>query len=319
MKKNWKITSKLLSLFCALCLFNACDNEELVDPGGNELTAQKRIDHTLNVDGRDREFIVFQPAGIQVSSPVPVVFMLHGTSGNGEKFYNISGWKEKAAKEKFYAIFPSSLSYCITEDGVKSTTTKWNHFDLDSIACPGQKLYDDVKFFREMLKFLQTKYPIDPKRVYVSGFSNGGQFTFRLAVEASDVIAAVAPFGTIFTNQNKVPLSLIPIYHGFGNLDDRFFPLNNGQPLPMGAALMNLGGMKLSTSTICNAFGLTYANTLKETANAAFWTFNTPTKGNTNVYYIHEFKDMTHEYPNGDNYPIAATELLWPFFSKYSK
>ena len=77
--------------------------------------------------------------------------------------------------------------------------------------------------------------------------------------------------------------------------------------------------MKLSTSTICNAFGLTYANTLKETANAAFWTFSTPTKGNTNVYYIHEFKDMTHEYPNGDNYPIAATELLWPFFSKYSK
>lgn len=319
MKKNSKITLQLLLLFCALFLFNACDSEELVDPGGNELTAQKRIDHTLNVDGKDREFIVFQPAGIKVSSPVPVVFMMHGTSGDGEKFYNISGWKEKAAKEKFYAVFPSSLTYCITEDGVKSTTTKWNHFELDSIACPGQKLYDDVKFFREMLKFLQTKYPIDPKRVYVSGFSNGGQFTFRLAVEASDLIAAVAPFGSIFSEKGHTPLSMIPIYNGFGNLDDRFFGFNGGQPLPMGAPLMDLPGIKRNVGVVCNTFGLTYNNTLKETANSAFWTFNTPTKGNSNVYYVHEFKDMTHEYPNGDNYPIAATELLWPFFSKYSK
>ena len=99
MKKNWKITLQLLSLLCALLIFNACGSEELVDPGGNEFTAQKRIDHTLSVDGKNREFIVFQPAGIQVSSPVPVVFMLHGTSGNGEKFYSISGWKEKAAKD----------------------------------------------------------------------------------------------------------------------------------------------------------------------------------------------------------------------------
>lgn len=319
MKKNWKFTVQLLSLFCALFIFNACGDEELVDPGGNELTTQKRIDHTLNVEGKNREFIVFQPAGIQESSPVPVVFMLHGTSGDGEKFYNISGWKEKAAKEKFYAIFPSSLAYCITEDGVKSTTTKWRHYDLDSIACPGQKIYDDVKFFREMLKFLQSKYPIDPKRVYVSGFSNGGQFSFRLAVEASDVVAAVAPFGAMFAEKGHTPLSLIPIYNGFGNMDDRFLGFNGGQPLPMGAPMMDLPGTKRNVSVVCNTFGLTYDNTLKETANSAFWTFNTPTKGNTNVYHVHEFKDLTHEYPNGTNYPIAATDLLWPFFSKYSK
>lgn len=319
MKKNLLFLTQLMFVLGVLFFLQACTEDELTDPVGNELTVQKRIDHNLTVDGKKREFIVFQPAGIQTSTAVPVVFMLHGTSGDGEKFYNISGWKEKAAKEKFYVVFPSSLAYCITEDGVKSTTTKWNHYDLDSIACPGQKLYDDVKFFREMLIFLQTTYAIDPKRVYVSGFSNGGQFTFRLAVEASDVIAAVAPFGCIFTEQNKAPLSLIPIYHGFGNQDDRFFPLNNNQPLPMGPALMELGGIKKSTSTICTTFALTYANSLKETTNAAFWTFNTPTKGNSNVYHLHEFKNLTHEYPNGDNYPIAATDLLWPFFSKYSK
>lgn len=319
MKKNWLIRPQLLLVFCTLVWFSACEDEELVDPNGNGITAQKRIDHNLTVEGKKREFIVYQPAGIDKSSPVPVVFMLHGTSGDGEKFYNISGWKEKAAKEKFYAVFPSSLAYCITEDGVTTTTTKWRHYDLDSIACPGQKIYDDVKFFREMLKFLEATYPIDPKRVYVSGFSNGGQFSFRLAVEASDVVAAVAPFGSMFAENGKTPLALIPIYNGFGNMDDRFFVLNNGQPLPMGAALLDLPGIRRNVSIVCNTFGLTYANTLKETASSAFWTFNTPTKGNSNVYHVHEFKDLTHEYPNGTNYPIAATDLLWPFFSKYSK
>lgn len=319
MKKNWLIRPQLLLAFCTLVLFSACEDEELTDPNGNGISVQKHIDHNLTVENKKREFIVYQPAGIDKSSPVPVVFMLHGTSGDGEKFYHISGWKEKAAKEKFYAVFPSSLAYCITEDGVTKTTTKWRHYDLDSIACPGQKIYDDVKFFREMLKFLASTYPIDPKRVYVSGFSNGGQFAFRLAVEASDVVAAVAPFGSMFTERGKTPLALIPIYNGFGNLDDRFFVLNNGQPLPMGAALMDLPGIRRNVSITCNTFGLTYANTLKETASSAFWTFNTPTKGNSNVYHVHEFKDLTHEYPNGTNYPIAATELLWPFFSKYSK
>ncbi|AEE49763.1 alpha/beta hydrolase family esterase [Haliscomenobacter hydrossis] len=319
MKKNLLFLTRMALVLGTLFLMQACKEDELTGPTGADLTTQKRIDHNLTVDGKKREFIVFQPAGIQENAAAPVVFMLHGTSGDGEKFYNISGWKEKAAKEKFYAVFPSSLAYCITEDGVKSTTTKWHHYDLDSIACPGQKLYDDVKFFREMLTFLQATYPIDPKRVYVSGFSNGGQFTFRLAVEASDVVAAVAPFGCLFPEQGKTPLSLISIYHGLGNMDDRFFGLNNGQPLPMGAPLMELGGMKRSTRTICNTFSLTYDHVLKETINTAFWTFSTPTQGNTNVYHLHEFKDMTHEYPNGDNYPIAATDLLWPFFSKYSK
>lgn len=319
MKKHWFFSTQFLLLCSALFLFNACEDNELVDPNGDELTAQKRINHNMNVEGKNREFIVFQPAGIKKSSPVPVVFMLHGTSGDGEKFYNISGWKEKAAEEKFYAVFPSSLAYCITEDGVTKTTTKWRHYDLDSIACPGQKIYDDVKFFREMLKFLQTTYPIDPKRVYVSGFSNGGQFSFRLAVEASDVVAAVAPFGSMYSENGKVPLSMIPIYNGFGNMDDRFFVLNNNKPLPMGAAMMDLPGMRRNASIVCNTFGLTYDNTLKETANSAFWTFTKPISGNSNAYYVHEFKDLTHEYPNGANYPLAATDLLWPFFSKYSK
>src|SRR5688500_13033371 len=92
--------------------------------------AQTRIDVTLNVEGGDRFFIVHRPSGPAPSGGYPLVFMFHGSSGDGQKFYNISGWKEKGEQETFVTVFPSSLEYCVEEDGNRHRTTKWNNGDL---------------------------------------------------------------------------------------------------------------------------------------------------------------------------------------------
>ena len=66
----------------------------------SEAGAQSAIPHGkvvrhLMVDGVQREVVLHVPDSVDGSSDVPVVFMLHGTSGSGHKFYNISGWVEK--------------------------------------------------------------------------------------------------------------------------------------------------------------------------------------------------------------------------------
>ncbi len=61
--------------------------------------AQIRTDFTLKLDGADREYIVVKPSGVVPPGGYPVVFMFHGTSGDGEQFYNTSRWKEKGEKE----------------------------------------------------------------------------------------------------------------------------------------------------------------------------------------------------------------------------
>ncbi|MGE0443349.1 MAG: hypothetical protein AB7S39_22920, partial [Gemmatimonadales bacterium] len=53
------------------------------------LSQEATATHHLTVDGKDREFIVYQPAGVLSTALQPTVFMLHGTSGDGQKFYNI--------------------------------------------------------------------------------------------------------------------------------------------------------------------------------------------------------------------------------------
>jgi polyhydroxybutyrate depolymerase len=55
------------------------------------------------------------------------------------------------------------------------------------------KKIDDVQFARDIIKYLETNACVDAKRIYASGGSNGGGMTYRMACEAADVIAAVAP------------------------------------------------------------------------------------------------------------------------------
>lgn len=54
-----------------------------------------------------------------------------------------------------------------------------------------------------MLDWLKTHYPIDQRRIYVAGFSNGALFSTRIGIAFSHVFAAVCSFmgGFVFTLQ----------------------------------------------------------------------------------------------------------------------
>ena len=51
----------------------------------------------------------------------------------------------------------------------------------------------DLKFFDAVLATLKSDYLVDEKRIYATGHSNGGGFTYLLWATRGDVFAAVAP------------------------------------------------------------------------------------------------------------------------------
>ena len=57
----------------------------------------------------------------------------------------------------------------------------------------GEQGNRDLTFFDAVLATSKEKYQIDSARIYASGHSNGGAFTFLLWAERPDVFAAVAP------------------------------------------------------------------------------------------------------------------------------
>jgi polyhydroxybutyrate depolymerase len=93
---------------------------------------------------------------------------------------------------------------------------------------------DDVGFIRALIHKLQGDYRIDAKRVDVTGISNGGMMSYRLACELSDEIAAIATMEGAQDNPYSPtsPVSVI-IFHGTA---DRLVPCNGGStPFQLGS------------------------------------------------------------------------------------
>ena len=189
---------------------------------------------TTVVNGDTREYYVHVPKSYNQATATPVVFMLHGTSGNGEKFYNISGWKEVGEPENILTVYPSSWHHCIIEDGQRKNTTKWNIYPGGFEYCPGEVPKDDVKFLNQVIDEMCAKFNVNQKMIYMVGFSNGGQMTARVGVEMSDRVAAVVssagfmPLGKSYTSKR-----LLPVLAQVGTNDDRYMGLSGGGPLPM--------------------------------------------------------------------------------------
>jgi polyhydroxybutyrate depolymerase len=123
------------------------------------------------------------PTGYTGSSPVPVVFDFHALGGTGSSQEGSSGWKAQCDGVGCIAVFPNSSA--------RAGDNSWNAGYCCDNAEKTQ--IDDVQFTRDMITWLEANTCVDPKRIYASGGSNGGGMSYRLACEAADVIAAVAP------------------------------------------------------------------------------------------------------------------------------
>jgi polyhydroxybutyrate depolymerase len=126
-----------------------------------------------------RTYLLHIPTGYTGKAPVPVVLDFHGLGGSGSSQKALSGWATLGDSKGFITVFPNGVG------------NSWNIGRCCSTA--QTQNVDDVGFVRAIIKQLQTDACIDSKRVYASGCSNGGGMSYKLACDAADVIAAVAP------------------------------------------------------------------------------------------------------------------------------
>jgi polyhydroxybutyrate depolymerase len=279
--------------------------------------AQTRINVTMEVDSVPRQFILSKPSGAPPATGYPIVFMFHGTSGDGEKFYNISGWKELGEAEGFISVFPSSLEYRFFNDsGVAVKTSKWKNAEALDVLAPGQYMKDDVRFVRTMIDTIASVYRIDRGRIYASGFSNGGCFVSKLAVEMSDVFAAIAPAsGPLLQGDSARPARNIPLAVIIGSKDDHIFSNFGVTEVPFNDTGMVYFSPVMRRYT--GAFGLSGTYTTLSTPSTLTYLYKTPAPGASATEFSFTLvKDMKHEYPNGTNYPLSAAQQFWTFFKR---
>ena len=135
------------------------------------------------VDGVAREALVCAPAKESSEAP-PIVFGFHGHGGSMQNAARSFGlhtiWPEAVV------VYPQGLPTPGRLTDPEGKKAGWQ-------AGPGDQEDRDLKFFDAMLAALKEKFKIDEKRVYATGHSNGGGFTYLLWASRPDLFAAVAP------------------------------------------------------------------------------------------------------------------------------
>ena len=192
-------------------------------------SAPKAGDATVTVQsgGRSRKYLQHVPSGLPAGTPLALVIDLHGAGGNGKQQQGLSGFNALADKEKFLAIFPDGI------DGY------WN---VDDKCCgtAGKEKVDDVGFLRAIITKVSAESCVDAKRIYVSGFSNGGGLAHRMGCDAADVIAAIAPAATDLRTQpcNAArPISMMEVR----GMADALEPYEGGLVGPAGGQYVAVG------------------------------------------------------------------------------
>jgi polyhydroxybutyrate depolymerase len=346
--------SRPLTLLCLASLLAACGSESTTAPPPTPSDTTSTIRNvpsaetvTLTVDGQPREFIVYVGRNAPATTAVPVVFMLHGTSGTGEEFLNDSRWREKADTVGFIAVFPTALTYCFREDengdgdfvdvGELKATTKWAHGTLGGPEMPlctaadvalltatmrarvSHPFVEDTPFFDQMITWLKANRRVDAKRIYASGFSAGGAMVQRLLVERNAVFAALHAHAGGMTVP-PVPARAISFIYSLGNRDDRYVPNFSVPFFPLDAQTMTAPGFKnMATAKQLGVLQLadqyTYSESIVRGKEVARWAYRTSLVGASNSYEFVLFDELGHAYPSGNAYPLTMADLIWPFFA----
>lgn len=145
-----------------------------------EATSEAKC-YSIEHGGVQRTFRVYAPPTRK--GPTPLVMVLHGGGGSG-------GNMEWLTKRGFNRIADRDGAVIVYPDGIGKS---WNDGRSDLKSEAVEKQVDDVGYLRALATQLAAPFAIDTKRIYATGISNGGLMSYRLACEAADVFAAVAP------------------------------------------------------------------------------------------------------------------------------
>lgn len=132
------------------------------------------VERSIGVDGVDRGYRLFVPAG-EAAVPRALVVNLHGYNSDAVQQEQVSGMSRLAAVEGFVVAYPQGMG----------DPASWRFGE----RAAGEA---DVAFIRTLVAEVRGRYSIDPRRIYVTGISNGAEMAYHLACAMPDTFAAFA-------------------------------------------------------------------------------------------------------------------------------
>lgn len=140
-----------------------------------------RTDRAVPSGDGERDYLVHVPDRYDPAVPTPLVISLHAAAMWPAHQRHASGWDRVADANGFLVAYPGGHGF-------------------PRLFGPGPDgMARDVAYIADLLDHLSAEFNIDPERVYVNGFSNGGGMSFALSCALSDRVAAVGMVAAAMT------------------------------------------------------------------------------------------------------------------------
>jgi polyhydroxybutyrate depolymerase len=224
-----------------------------------------------------------------------------------------SGLSRLADERGFRVAYPQALGEAGTEDPARGAA--WNVGP--GLGCAGHTGTDDVAFLTAAVERVRRHAPVDPRRIFVAGFSNGARMAYRLALEAPWVAAIATVAGAPVWG--PAPVRPVPTL-SFHGTEDQHIPYGGGVgsrgrpvpalPAPEGAArwaaLMGCSEGPFRDALEAHTLDLWSGGGCE----VGFWTV----------------RGMGHAWPGGRRYApdadlpakdLSASHLIWAFFEAH--
>lgn len=134
----------------------------------------------LDDGGLSREYIYYHASSAPENCPL--VFVCHGYTGSAEGIMGYSDFNEIAEEYEFAVCYPQGI-----EDSFGNTFFNVG-YDFQN-----NETVDDVSYLQNLVSHLQGSNSLSESDIFCTGLSNGGDFCYLLACEASETFKAVAP------------------------------------------------------------------------------------------------------------------------------
>ena len=294
----------------------------------------------LTVDGLRRSYLIHVPPAAATGRPLPLVLNLHGATKNDWLEEITSGMDASADRDGYLVAYPDGtrISKVLTPDPIaKQEQYGWNAGQCCGL--PVTRHIRDVEFLLKVIADVAARTPVDLRRVYVTGISNGGMMAYAMAAKASDHVAAIAsvagqvelpvihptrpvptlefhsiddPIALFNGTPNRNPLKVLSVMQGI----DQWVAADGCDPEPVTAP--TVVGAPGSISAGETATLITYGH-CRRGAEVALWRFT----GSGHVWP----GSLLNTGPPGTwilqgvgrgTVLVDADEAMWQFFQQYS-
>jgi polyhydroxybutyrate depolymerase len=174
---------------------------------------------SIKIEGLQRSYLSYVPK--KLAAKPALIIVLHGSGIDGQKIRQWTGYEF----DEMADLYGYAVAY---PDGYKKN---WNDTRKDAPFPAKKENINDVGFIAELIKTYEMRYGIDPKQVYVFGYSNGGQMAMRLAIETTLVNAIAVISASLPTPDNLIckvggPTARVMLVNG---TSDKINPYDGGE------------------------------------------------------------------------------------------